>query len=70
VAHFASLNEEIRARLEARGIDPERSVDAWLEAIREGAFPLTPEGLPRRPRPYRSTRSRSLTPIPLAVVKP
>ena len=76
--HFPSLDPDIRKRLEARGIDPERSADAWLEAIRAGDFPLNTHGLPiPEPRVGRNyhrlvyLRKREvLTPIPLAVVLP
>jgi len=44
--HFPALSPEIGARLEARGIDAERSCEEWLEAIRDGSWPL--EELTRR----------------------
>ena len=76
------LDADIRARLAARGIDPERSVDAWLTAIRDGSYPLSRLAPKQSPR---SAQSRALNarhaphlpggqyvpvPMPLAVVIP
>ena len=70
------IKPDVTARLEARGIDWERSAEAWVEAIRDGSFPVGLDGLPLRPR-YRglaatreTARLRVLSPIPLAVVLP
>ena len=36
--HFPGLDAETRARLEARGIDPERSYALFLARVRDGTF--------------------------------
>lgn len=74
VTHFAKLPADVTERLAARGIDPERSVETWLQAIRDGDFPITAAGLPLAPRPVtyqpRRQRRHALTLIPMAVVRP
>jgi hypothetical protein len=62
--HFPALSPAIGARLEARGIDAERSCEEWLEAIRDGSWPL--EELTRR----QAGKRRAPQAIPLAVVVP
>lgn len=42
--HFPNLEPEIRARLEARGIDPEVSCELMLFEIRYGRWLLDPPG--------------------------
>jgi hypothetical protein len=76
--HYPSLlSPDIRERLAALGIDAEDSTSAWLEAIRDGRFPLA--GLRRAPLERRSRLvgtsgspgARMVPiPIPLAVVLP
>ena len=71
MTHFRSIKQPVRDRLAARGIDPERSAESWLRVIRDGRFPLTPEGLPAGPRDrLRAGTSfgMAIAPIPLAVV--
>lgn len=72
------------ARLAVRGIDPERSCEAWLATILDGSFPLNTDGTPTGPTnrtrrngakvSHHSGRSpgawRVPIPIPLAVVIP
>jgi hypothetical protein len=70
VTHFPTLMLEVRARLEARGIDPERSAEDFVDAILEGSFPINADGTPARPRLKGLVHGPSLTPIPLAVVLP
>ena len=62
-------------RLAARGIDPEASCEAWIEAILAGAFPIYANGMPRGQRDHllwvhNRGRGLSLQPLPLAVVMP
>lgn len=64
-----ALPDAVRARLLARGIDPEQSCDAWLAAIRDGSYDLTRL---RRALYEPPPRLRPVVPvvIPLAVVLP
>lgn len=78
--HFPNLPADIRERLAARGIDPEDSARSWLQAIRDGRFPLSAfEDRPAgkwigRVQPNRDGRSPGAhlvpSPIPLALVLP
>ena len=70
------IKPDVYERLAARGIDPERSAEAWIAAIRDGSFTLRSDGLPLRPN-YRGSpagwepeRRRVPIPLPLAVVLP
>lgn len=74
------LPADVRARLEARGIDPDHPERAWVEAIRDGSFPISAMAdrlagrWIGRVQPNRDGRSpgawRVPSPIPLAVVLP
>lgn len=68
MTHYPSLEQSVRDRLEARGIDPERSTTAFLLAIRDGSFPIR-DGLPSPPRVAAAgAETRFEHGIPLAVV--
>lgn len=69
ISHYPQLSGDVRKRLAQRGIDPERSTEAWLQTILDGSFPLTAEGLPR-PRQDPRRRRTMVVPIPMAVVVP
>jgi len=70
------IKPDVHERLAARGIDPERSAEEWVAAIRDGSFPVGSDGLPRRPRymgpaaTREKERLRALIGLPLAVVLP
>jgi hypothetical protein len=76
--HYPSLlSPDIQERLAALGIDPEASTEAWLQAIRDGSFPLSSLGRPDPGRMGRDTQSPLSPgarlvpiPIPLALVLP
>lgn len=72
--HFEGLPVEQRARLAARGIDPELSCEAWLATIRDGSFPLSVSGRPLSDETREGKRRGALrtcvAPIPMAVVIP
>jgi hypothetical protein len=76
--HYPSLlSPDIRERLAALGIDAEDSTASWLEAIRDGRFPLSALSLRtvrRESRVVGSSQSPGARmvpiPIPLAVVLP
>ena len=75
--HFDSLSPDIHERLAARGIDPERSAEAWLAAIRDGSWPLTGMGRRAGRRSIEKSRHHASVPgarfvpvpIPLAAAK-
>jgi hypothetical protein len=78
--HFPNLPADIHERLAARGIDPDRAAESWLQAIRDGRFPVSafaarPAGYKRlRPQANRESSSPGASyipfPIPLALVLP
>ena len=80
MTHFPALPSDVHERLRLRGIDPERSCEAWLEAIRDGRYPLTEltrrrAGVSSYPGRYagqdRSPGAKLVpVPIPLAIVLP